>query len=382
LRIRDEEVTLHQVLTISQDRRHEIHVTYRRALAVSEGRTLESHDPGDSASRVPCFFALAESAALAERVGAEAGLPLAPLEEQRFEAGEFKFRPLGSVRGRNVVVLQTLAGTEAFPVGERLTRLLFLLLGLRDAGAARRLLVLPYLTFARQDRRTQLHDPVTSRYVAEMLEAAGVSQLMVVDVHNPAALDNAFRIPVDHLSAGPMLVDHFASRLGHEELTVVSPDVGGIKRVQVFHEQLATRLGRTVDIAFVEKRRHNKVLSGGTLVGDVEGRTVLILDDLCATGETLIRAAKACRDANARAVHIAVTHTPVAAGINAVEAIDGISSVVVTDSTGLTNTAPSPSLGSGKRTTLSIAPLLGQALRHLLAGKSLAALLEKWPAPP
>jgi ribose-phosphate pyrophosphokinase len=332
---------------------------------------VDSHDSG----RLPCFFALAEGVGLAERVGLAAGLALSALEEQRFEAGEFKFRPLESVRGRPAVVFQSLAGTETLPVGERLTRLLFLLMGLRDAGATQRVLVLPYLTFAREDRRTQPRDPVTFRYVAELLEAAGVSQLMVVDVHNPAALDNAFRIPVDHLSAGPMLVDHFATRLGHEELTVVSPDVGGIKRVQVFRERLAARLGRTVDIAFVEKRRHNKTLSGGTLVGDVAGRTVIILDDLCATGETLIRAAKACRQANAGAVHIGVTHTPVAAGIKAVEAIDGLSSVVVTDSTN--NPAP----GSDNRITLSIAPLLGQALQCVLTGKPVAPLLEQWPVP-
>ena len=340
---------------------------------------MDSHDPIGSANRVPLFFALSESTGLAVRVSAEAGLPAGALEEQRFESGEFKFRLLDSVRDRPVVVLQSLVGTEALPVGERLTRLLFLLLGLRDAGATRRILVLPYLAFAREDRRTLPDDPVASRYVAELLEAAGVSQLMVVDVHNPAALDNAFRIPVDHLSAGPMLVDHFATRSGHDELTVVSPDVGGIKRVQVFREQLAVRLGRKVDIAFIEKRRHNKVLSGGTVVGEVEGRSVLIIDDLCATGETLIRAAKACRDAGARAVHVGVTHTPVPAGIDAVEAIDGLSSVVVTDSSGSVGPTSSSPPGPGKRTTLSIAPLLGQALRYALAGKPMSPLLERWP---
>ena len=107
---------------------------------------------------------------------------------------------------------------------------------------------------------------------------------------------------------------------------------------------------------------------------------MLIVDDLCATGETLIRAAKACRNAGAGAVHIGVTHTPVAAGINAVEAIDGLASVVVTDSTGA-DIGSSQSPGSGKRTTLSIAPLLGQALRRLLAGRPLSPLLERWPVP-
>jgi ribose-phosphate pyrophosphokinase len=341
---------------------------------------LESLDQGDIGGSRPRFFALSESADFARRVCEEARLPLSPLEEHRFEGGEFKFRPLESVRGRTVVVLQSLAGTEALPVGERLTRLLFLLLGLRDAGADRRVVLLPYLTFAREDRRTQLRDPVTSRYVAELLEAAGASQLVTLDVHNPAALDNAFRIPVDHLSAVPMLVDHLATRFGREDLTVVSPDIGGIKRVQLFREHLIARLGRAVGIAFIEKRRQNDKLSGGTLVGDVAGQTVLILDDLCATGETLARAAKACHQAGAAAIHVAVTHTPVPAGIDSVEALDCIAGVVVTDSTGF-NTA---SLGTtstipGKRTILAVAPLFGQATRRLLARKPLSPLLERWP---
>jgi ribose-phosphate pyrophosphokinase len=340
---------------------------------------LESLDQGDIAGSSPRFFALSESADFARRVCEEAGLPLCPLDEHRFEGGEFKFLPLESVRGRTVVVLQSLAGTDALPVGERLTRLLFLLLGLRDAGAERRVVLLPYLTFAREDRRTQLRDPVTSRYVAELLEAAGASQLVTLDVHNPAALDNAFRIPVDHLSAVPMLVDHFATRFGSEELTVVSPDVGGIKRVQVFRERLIARLGRAVGIAFIEKRRQNEVLSGGTLVGDVRKQTALILDDLAATGETLARAAKACHQAGAAAIYVAVTHTPVTAGINSVEALDSISGLVVTDSTGFNTAPPGTATAPSKRTTLTVAPLFGQATRRLLARKPLSPLLERWP---
>ena len=333
--------------------------------------TLNPQDQGDVAGPGPRFFALSESAGLAKQVCVEARLCLSPIEEQRFEGGEFKFRPLDSVRGRTVVVLQSLAGSDDLPVGERLMRLLLLLLGLRDAGASRRVVLLPYLTFAREDRRTQPRDPVTSRYVAQLLEAAGADQLVTLDVHNPAALDNAFRIPVDHLSAAPMMVDHFAARCGHEEITVASPDIGGIKRSQLFRELLAARLGRAVDIAFIEKRRLNGVLSGGTLVGDVVGKTVLLVDDLCATGETLIRAAKACRDAGAAAVYVAVTHTPVKEGIDAVEAVATISGVVVTDSTGFT-ARPTNLSNSHKRTTLSIAPLLGQATRRVLAAKPLS----------
>jgi ribose-phosphate pyrophosphokinase len=333
---------------------------------------LDPQDQDDVSGSGPRFFALSESAGLAKQVCVEARLRLSPIEEQRFEGGEFKFRPLDSVRGRTVVVLQSLAGSDDLPVGERLMRLLFLLLGLRDAGASRRVVLL-YLTFAREDRRTQPRDPITSRYVAQLLEAAGADQLVTLDVHNPAALDNAFRIPVDHLSALPMMVDHFAAQFDHEGITVASPDIGGIKRAQLFCELLGSRLGRAVGIAFIEKRRLNGVLSGGTLVGDVAGKTVLLVDDLCATGETLIRAAKACRDAGAAAVYVAVTHTPVKEGIDAVEAVTTISGVVVTDSTG------SNLSNIHKRTTLSIAPLLGQATRRFLAAKPLSPLLDRWP---
>ena len=117
-------------------------------------RILDPQDQDDVAGPGPRFFALSESADLAKQVCAEARLCLSPIEEQRFEGMEFKFRPLDSVRGRTVVVLQSLAGSHDLPVGERLMRLLFLLLGLRDAGASRRVVLLPYLTFARQDRRT------------------------------------------------------------------------------------------------------------------------------------------------------------------------------------------------------------------------------------
>ena len=340
---------------------------------------MKSQDQHDVEATAVHFFALSESAGLAKRVCEEARLPLAVIEERRFEGGEFRFRALESVRGRTAVVLQSLAGSADLPVGERLLRLLFLLQGLRDAGASRRVVVLPYLTFAREDRRTQLRDPVTSRYVAELLEAGGADQLIALDVHNPAALDNAFRIPVDHLSALPMMVDYCARQFDCKGLSVASPDIGGIKRAQQFREMLTARLGHSVSMAFVEKRRKDDVLSGGTLVGDVTGKTVLLVDDLCATGQTVIRAAKACRNAGATTVYAAITHTPVTEGIAAVEADSTISGVIVTDSTGVDAQPTSASISVHKRTTLSIAPLLGQATRRILAAKPLSPLVESWP---
>jgi ribose-phosphate pyrophosphokinase len=328
----------------------------------------------------PCLVALSECRDLAERVGQHAGLPLCAVEERRFEGGELKLRPLESVRGRSVFVLQALAATPEVSTAERLVRLLFLLYGLRDAGASQRVALVPYLAYARKDRRTQLRDPVNTRYVAQLLESTGVDRLIALDVHNPAALDNSFRIPVDHLTALPMMADHFAHRLKDSSMTVVSPDVGGIKRAQRFREFLQRRVAREVELAFIEKRRAKDVVSSGALVGDSAGRDVIVIDDLCASGGTLIRASDICHRAGAKAVHVAVTHAPLASGLEALLSAEHIASIATTDSVGFgaAPLATSPT-DRGKRTTLSIAPLFGQAVRRMLAGKPLAPLFEQWP---
>jgi ribose-phosphate pyrophosphokinase len=331
-------------------------------------------------SPAPCFLALSESREFAACVAGEASLPLAALEERSIDGGEFKLRPLESVRGRTVFVVQSLAGNAPASVSDRFVRLLFLLNGLRDAGAERLIALIPYLAYARKDRRTQLRDPVNTRYVAQLLEASGIDRLIALDVHNPAALDNAFRIPVDHLSALPMFADYFARHFADLPLVVASPDVGGIKRVQVFRELLEARLGREVELAFIEKRRAAGVVSGGTLVGLPPGQpTVIVLDDLCATGGTLIRAAQVCRGAGAAAVHVAVTHLPLEPGVQALLANEAIASIVATDSVGNALQHPAPSPAHGKLVTLSVCPLFGLAVQRLLAGKALAPLLRQWP---
>jgi ribose-phosphate pyrophosphokinase len=330
----------------------------------------------------PALVSLSESRALAAAIAREAGLPLLPVEERNFESGEFKLRPLESVRGRGMLVLQTLASTDGAPVTFRLMRLLFLLQVLRDAGADPSVALLPYYAFARKDRRTQVRDPVTARYVAELLEATRAGCVIGLDVHNQAAFDNAFRIPTIHLSAVPLLADHVVRNLmtPGTELTVVSPDVGGIKRAQLLREQIEAQAGRDIEIAFIEKRRVHDVISGGSLAGDVSGRTVILIDDLCASGGTLIRAAEACRSRGATAVHAAVTHAPLAEGIERLTAAEAIASITVTDSVGIPATPAAP--GPGKLVTLSIAPIFGQALQRLASGRPVAPLLERWPVSP
>lgn len=326
----------------------------------------------------PLLFAPSESRDLAEAVGRAAGIAVAALEERAFEQGEFKLRPLLSVRNRAVVVLQSLAGSADAPTAQRFVRLLFLLCGLRDAGALRVEAIVPYLAYARKDRRTQPRDPIYTRYVAELLELCGLQRLIALDVHNGVALENAFRLHVDHLSALPMFTRHFAASAGNVDWAVASPDVGGIKRAQLFCEQLQRQLNRSIELLFVEKRRVGGQLSGGRVTGDPAGKAVIVLDDLCSSGSTLRRATASLRAAGAVSVHVAVTHAPLDEGLASVLADGAISEVVVTDSVG---GATHPALRSPdpKLVVLSVAPLLAQALMRPLRGLPLTELLEHWP---
>lgn len=144
------------------------------------------------------LFAPLTTRALGTAVADALGMTLAGLEERRFGSGEFKIRPLESVRNRDAYIVHTLHGDFEASACDRLCELLFLAGAVRDAGAARVCAVIPYLAFARKDRRTKARDPVTSRYVAQMIESIGIGRVMAVEVHNPAAFDNAFRISADH----------------------------------------------------------------------------------------------------------------------------------------------------------------------------------------
>lgn len=224
-----------------------------------------------------------------EAVAARLGVPLSPHEERRFEDGEHKLRPLAGVRGRDVFVLHSLHGDDAQGPDEKLCRLLFFIGALKDASAATVTAVVPYLAYARKDRKTKARDPVTTRYVAALFEAVGTDRVLTLDVHNLAAYQNAFRCRADHLEATGLFAAHFAGILADREAVVVSPDAGGIKRAEQFRLRLRQVLGRPVAAAFAEKHRSEDVVSGELIVGDVAGRCAIVLDDLIGTGTTIAR---------------------------------------------------------------------------------------------
>jgi len=309
-------------------------------------------------------------AAVAERLA----LPLGAHEEREFEDGEHKIRPLVSVRGQDVYVIQSLYADRQQSINDKLVRLLFFLGALRDAAAERITAVVPYLAYARKDAKTQPRDPVTTRYVAQLFEAVGVDRVVTLDVHNLAAFQNAFRCRTEHLQTTGLFVEHFATVLkGEKRIAVVSPDAGGVKRAERLRQALARALGLDVPLAFMEKARAKGVLSAGRIVGDVADHAAVIIDDIIGTGGTLLHAATACRERGATRVHAAATHGVFVGDANLVLAADALEQVVVTD------TIPpfrlDPDAARRKLVVLPAAGLFAEAIKRMHSGGSLVELL-------
>lgn len=320
------------------------------------------------------LFALNASRPFAERVAAQLGTELGAHEERDFEDGEHKARPLESVRGRNCYVVQSLYGGPDQSANDKLCRLLFFIGALKDAAAASVTAVVPYLCYARKDRKTKPRDPVTTRYLACLFEAVGVDRIVTLDVHNLAAFQNSFRCRTEHLSALPLFIERFAPIGRTEPVAVVSPDIGGAKRAHAFAEALERATGQEVPSAFVEKHRSGGVVTGGAFAGEVRDRIALIVDDLISSGGTIRRAAHACRELGAREVHALATHGLFVDDANEVVADDALEQVVVTDS--VPPFRLDPARVGDKLVVLGSAPLFAEAIRRIDQGGPLTDLLE------
>ena len=321
------------------------------------------------------IFALGSTHGLGTRVAQHLGVALSPVEERDFEDGEHKVRPLAGVREHDVYVIHSLYGEPGASANDKLVRLLFLIGALRDAGAGRVTAVTPYLCYARKDARTQPRDPVSSRYVAQLIETVGTDRVVALEVHNPAAFANAFRIRAEHLPTAGAFAQALAGRLGAETpIAVVAPDPGGFKRAEQLRAALSARMRAEASLALVEKRRAHGRMTPGELVGDVAGRTALVVDDIVASGGTLLAAAERCRAHGASAVIACVTHGLFVPPAETVLAGGAIDRIMVTDS--VPPFRLSPGMVRDRLEMVSIVPLLGEAIRRLHAGESLSELLE------
>ena len=299
--------------------------------------------------------------ALARDVCEYLGQPLGKCAVTHFSDGETQVEIGENVRGRDVFLLQS----TSTPVNDHLMELLILIDAARRASAEQITAVIPYFGYARQDRKVAPRTPITARLVADLITSAGADRFVSMDLH-AGQIQGFFDMPSDHLYASPILLDHMRKTFPNpEEVVIISPDAGGVERARAF----AKRLGTT--LAVVDKRRSKpNVAEVMSLIGEVRGKTVVILDDMIDTAGTLTQGAKAVADAGAKRVLAYAVH-PVLSG-PAIQRIDDsvIEKVVVT------NTIPlSPAARDCKKISqLSVAKIFGEAIRRIHSADSLSSL--------
>jgi ribose-phosphate pyrophosphokinase len=297
--------------------------------------------------------------ALAKAICNYVGVPLGQAEHGKFSDGETRFQILENVRGADVFVVQPCSS----PVDFNLMQLLIMIDAFKRASAWRITAVIPYYPYARQDRKDRPRVAISAKLVADLLETAGSSRVLTLDLHAPQ-IQGYFNIPVDHLFASPVLVEYFQKKnLG--PMTIVSPDAGGVERARYFAKKIDAPL------AIVDKRRIDVNVSEVMhLIGDVAGRPALVIDDIIDTAGTLVKTAEALLDHGATKVYAACTH-PVLSG-PAVERIANskIEEVVVADSVPLTEEARK----LGKIKALSVASLLARGIQSIHEETSISEL--------
>jgi ribose-phosphate pyrophosphokinase len=298
---------------------------------------------------------------LARRIGEHIGVKVGDTKLQRFADGEVFFQLLENVRGVDVFVVQP----TCYPVDQHLVELLVMIDALKRASAARITVVMPYYGYARQDRKDRPRVAISAKLIADLLTVAGANRALFVDLH-AAQIQGFFNIPVDHLYASPVLVSYFRE-LNLPNLMVISPDPGGVERARFFAQKMGAPL------AIVDKRRTDlNVAEVMHVVGDVEGRTCLIIDDIIDTAGTLVKTVDALLEEGATAVHACASHAVLSG-----PAIDRIASsrleqLVVTDTIPLREQAQKLS----KIKVLSIAGLLGAAIESIHMETSVSSLFN------
>ena len=295
------------------------------------------------------------SAQICECLGCEPG----DLMLKSFSDGEIHLQIKENVRGVDAFAVQATCP----PVERNLFELLLMIDALKRASADRITAVLPYYGYARQDRKDKPRVPISAKLIASLLERAGADRVLALDLH-AAQIQGFFDIPVDHLFAAPVMIEHFRASAA-TDLTIVSPDAGGVERARAFAKRM------NAPLAIIDKRREEaNVAEVMHIVGDVEGRNCIIVDDLVDTAGTLVKGAEALLDAGAQSVSACATHGVLSGP--AVERIQEsrIKEVVLTNSIPLSDEARH----SDKIRTLSVAPLLARAIQSIHEGGSISTL--------
>ena len=299
---------------------------------------------------------------LAQKVADYIGVPMAKCEVGTFSDGEISVNISETVRGCDVFVIQS---TNS-PVNDNLMELLIMIDALRRASAGRVTAVIPYYGYARQDRKAKARDPITAKLVANLITAAGADRVLTMDLH-AAQIQGYFDIPLDHLQGGKILADYFNTK-NIEDLVVVSPDLGSVTRSRKF----ANDLNGDVPIAIIDKRRPKaNVCEVMNIIGEVEGKNVILLDDMIDTAGTIVNAANALKEFGAKDVYACCTH-----GVLSGPAIERIENSAISELIVLDTIQLPEEKKIDKIKIKTVAPLFGDAIKKIFANESVSKLFN------
>ena len=299
--------------------------------------------------------------ALAKEICDYLGLPLGEAFVGRFNNGEVQIMIDESVRGKDVFIIQP----TSYPVNDNLMELMVMADALKRASARHITAVVPYYGYARQDRKTRGREPITAKLVANLMQTAGITRLVTIDLH-AGQIQGFFDVPVDHLF-GASLLAKYINEKNMEDVIVVSPDLGGVTRAR----DLADRIG--APIAIIEKKRPEPgVAKVMNLIGDVAGKNCIIIDDIVDTAGSLVEGAKALEEFGAKSVTAAVTHAVLTDPASERIANSNIKELIVTNTIPLPENCNLPNI-----TQLSVAPLLGEAIMRIFHEVSVSNLFDK-----
>lgn len=307
------------------------------------------------------LFSLSSNRELSEEISRASGIPLSTVSVLKFADGEISVNIEESVRGCHVFVVQS----TSRPANEHYMELFIMVDALKRASATSINIIMPYYGYSRQDRKARSREPITAKLIADMLQTAGASRVVSIDLH-AGQIQGFFDIPIDNFPAAPLLASYFKNK-NIDDLVIISPDHGGATRARSF-----ARLLGGVPLAIIDKRRPEpNVAEAVNIIGKVRNKTCIIVDDIIDTAGTLIAAANALQEAGAKEIYAASTHAVLSDPANQRIDDSSLKEVIVT------NTIEISGKISKKIRKLSIGPLLGEAILHLIKDEAISQIFNR-----
>jgi ribose-phosphate pyrophosphokinase len=321
------------------------------------------------------LFAMNSSKEFGQKIAEKLGIELSSHEEKYFQDGEVYCASLENVRGKDVFVVQSLFTDEHETVNSKIMKLLIFIGSLRDASAERVTVVCPYLCYSRQDRKIQSRSPISTKYLAKILTSVGADRLLTIDVHNPTSIQNSYSICADLLEANILFAKYLKTNNIYHNLVVMSPDAGGLARARKFRKIVQQMTGESIGLACLDKIHDGDLIKANDIMGDVEDKNVIVLDDLISSGKTVLECVETCSKKRSRGVMVMATHGLFVGDCERNLSHERLTSIVISDTIKPFRVANSSIFSKMK--IIPTTELFSEAIKRIHKNESLSELLAK-----